>query len=65
MIELLDRIEFWHWWVLAALLIAIEVLAPSAVFLWPGVAAAIVGLVLLAASDIGWQGRSCCSRSCR
>ena len=55
MIELLDRIDFWHWWVLAALLIAIEVFAPSTVLLWPGVAAAIVGLVLLAASDIGWQ----------
>ena len=39
MAEFLDTIEFWHWWVLAALLVVIEVFAPSTVFLWPGVAA--------------------------
>ncbi len=55
MIELLERLEFWHWWVLAAGLIAFEVIVPSTFFLWSGVAAVVVGLVLLAASDIGWQ----------
>ena len=53
--ELLDRIEFWHWWVLGAVLIAIEVFAPSTVFLWPTVAAAIVGFALLALEGMGWQ----------
>jgi membrane protein implicated in regulation of membrane protease activity len=53
--ELLNNLEFWHWWVLAAALVAVEVFAPSTVFLWPGVAAAVVGLVLLVADDIGWQ----------
>ncbi|MFQ5984982.1 MAG: NfeD family protein [Alphaproteobacteria bacterium] len=55
MTEFLEGIEFWHWWVLAALLIAIEVLAPSTVLLWPGIAAGIVGLVVLAAGAIGWE----------
>ena len=53
--ELLERIEFWHWWVFAAALIAIEVFAPSTVFLWPAIAAAIVGFALLAIDNMGWQ----------
>lgn len=52
MVEFLDTIEFWHWWVLAALLVVIEVFAPSTVFLWPGVAAAVVGAVLLVAPGL-------------
>lgn len=51
----LQSIEFWHWWVLGVLLIAIEVFVPSTVLLWPGIAAIIVGIVLLAGVDIGWQ----------
>ncbi len=53
--EILDGIEFWHWWVLAALLMAIEVLAPTTVFLWTGISAAAVGVVILVADGIGWQ----------
>jgi membrane protein implicated in regulation of membrane protease activity len=53
--EVLEQIEFWHWWVFAAALIAIEVFAPSTVFLWPAVAAAIVGFALLALESMGWQ----------
>lgn len=48
-------IEFWHWWVLAALLAAIETVAPGAAFLWLGMGAAVVGLVLLAWPDLTWQ----------
>ncbi len=53
--EFLNQLAFWHWWVLAAVLIALEVLAPSTVLLWPGIAAPIVGVVLLISPDIGWQ----------
>lgn len=55
LVEFLERVEFWHWWMLAALLVAIEMLVPSTVLLWPGIAAVVVGLVLLVAPDIGWQ----------
>ena len=55
MLEFLNSLEFWHWWMLAALLIAIEVIAPSTVLLWPGVAAVVVGLVLAAGADLGWE----------
>lgn len=55
LVEFLERVEFWHWWMLAALLVAIEMLVPSTVLLWPGIAAVVVGLVLLVAPDIDWQ----------
>lgn len=53
--ELLNNLEFWHWWVLAVVLIVLEMFAPSTVLLWPGIAAAIVGIVLLVSPELGWQ----------
>ena len=35
---------YWQWWVLAAVLLIVEVLAPGAFFLWLAVAASVVGL---------------------
>jgi inner membrane protein len=55
MIEYLAQIEFWHWWVLAVLLVTLEILAPSTVLLWPGISAAIVGIILLFADTLGWE----------
>ena len=52
---ILGSIEFWHWWVLAALLIAVEVFAPTTVFLWTGISAIAVGVVVLVAGGIGWE----------
>lgn len=48
-------IEFWHWWVLAAVLGAIETVAPGAAFLWLGGAAGLVGLALLAWPAMSWE----------
>jgi membrane protein implicated in regulation of membrane protease activity len=53
--EYLDQIEFWHWWVAAVALIVIEALAPGAIFMWLGVSAAVVGVVLLLAPDLSWE----------
>ena len=50
-----EHVEFWHWWVLAVLLMAVEVFAPTTLFLWTGVSAGAVGLVVLVAEDIGWE----------
>ena len=47
--------DFWHWWILAGLLLLIEVMAPGFFFLWLAMAAGIVGLAMLLAPDIGWQ----------
>jgi membrane protein implicated in regulation of membrane protease activity len=48
-------VQFWHWWVLAVLLMLIEVLAPGTFFLWLGLAAGLVGLLLVIIPDLGWQ----------
>jgi inner membrane protein len=53
--ELLSHLDYWHWFVLAVLLIILEVFSPGVFFIWMGLAAGIVGLVLLAVPDLGWQ----------
>ena len=53
--EFLEQAEFWHWWIAAILFLVIETFAPGAVFLWLGVAAGVVGLVLLVFSGLGWE----------
>ncbi|HXH02638.1 MAG TPA: NfeD family protein [Candidatus Competibacteraceae bacterium] len=45
----------WAWWTLAAALIVIEILAPGTFFLWMGVAAALVGLLVLLLPELSWQ----------
>lgn len=43
----LSHILFWHWWVLAAALVALEILRPTYILLWLGFAAAAIGFLLL------------------
>lgn len=43
----LSQIVFWHWWVLAGLLLIVEMTTPSYFFLWLGIAAAAVGFLVL------------------
>lgn len=52
---LIQQVDYWHWWILGGILLLIEVLAPSFYFLWLAIAAAVTGLVLLGAPDLGWQ----------
>lgn len=51
----LTQLEYWHWWVLGVVLLILEVFSPGAFFLWLGVAAGVVGIVLLVLPDLGWQ----------
>ncbi len=55
MAEFLSRAEFWQWWVLAVVLLALEVAAPGTFFLWLAIAAGAVGLILLAVPSMIWQ----------
>lgn len=41
------HIVFWHWWVLAGLLLVVELAWPRYVSLWLAFAAAAVGFLLL------------------
>lgn len=51
----MSTLTHWHWWVLALALIVLEVFAPGAVFIWMGFGAAVVGVILLIAPDLGWE----------
>lgn len=53
----MNELEFWHWWVIAAFLGALDMLAQRGYFLWLGVAALIVGLVVFVLPDLPWQGQ--------
>jgi hypothetical protein len=47
----------WHWIVLGVALAIAETLLPGTILLWLGIAAALTGIVLLAWTDLGWQGQ--------
>lgn len=42
----LERVVPWHWWVLGALLLILEVAAPGVFFVWIALAAFALGLVV-------------------
>lgn len=53
--ELLSQLTFWHWWMLGVVLVILEVFSPGAFFLWMGIAAGVVGLLLLIFSGLTWE----------
>lgn len=55
MIEFLESLEFWHWWIAAAVFLILEMFAPGVVFIWMGASAAIVGAALFAVPDMVWE----------
>jgi membrane protein implicated in regulation of membrane protease activity len=46
-LEWLKQIVFWHWWILAGILLIIELSTPVYFFLWLSFSAAAVGFLLL------------------
>ncbi len=46
--EWLNQIEFWYWLIAAVVMIVIEMILPAAYFLWMGISAFIVGLLIYA-----------------
>jgi len=53
--ELFESATYWQWWVLAVILIVLEVSSPGAFFLWMAISAGIVGLVMLLMPELGWE----------
>lgn len=49
------NIEFWHWFILAVLLLVVESFVSGTFFLWMGVAGASVGVLLLLMPDMRWE----------
>lgn len=50
-----DDLVYWHWWGAALLFLMLETFVPGAVFLWMGVAAILVGALVLLLPNLGWQ----------
>jgi inner membrane protein len=50
--EWLNQIEFWYWLVAAVVMIILEMLLPAAYFLWMGISAFVVGLLLYVVPSI-------------
>ena len=57
MAGLFAQVEYWHWWSLGIALLVLEAFAPGAIFLWMGIAAGVVGVVLLVAPAMAWQAQ--------
>jgi inner membrane protein len=55
MSEYFSTLLFWHWWVVALILVILEMVMPGFFLLWIGVAAAITGLLLLVVPTSPWQ----------
>jgi hypothetical protein len=48
-------VTFWHWWILAGVLLCAEVMAPGVFFLWVAFGAGVAGLTALLAPGLGWE----------
>jgi membrane protein implicated in regulation of membrane protease activity len=47
--------DFWHWLVLGLALIIIELFAWSTFFLWMGISAVVVGILLYLSPNMSWE----------
>ena len=52
---LLGNVQPWHWLALGAILVGIEIISPTFYFLWPGLAAGVVGVTLYIIPTLGPQ----------
>lgn len=50
-----DSLVFWHWWTLGLVLLILEMMVPTFIFLWMSAAAAVVGGLLFFTPDLSWQ----------
>lgn len=54
-IDWIASLEHWGWWILALLLVIVEVFAPSTFFLWLGISAGVIGGVIFVYPDMDWE----------
>lgn len=48
-------LDFWHWWAIGIVLIALESFVASTFLLWPGISALVLGFVVLLVPDMEWR----------
>jgi membrane protein implicated in regulation of membrane protease activity len=54
-VTFLESLTYWHWFALGAGLLILEIMTPTFYLIWPGIAAVVVGTILLFVPDIGWE----------
>jgi len=47
--------DFWHWWIVAVVLVIVEILAPTFFALWMAVAAFMTGVALYLMPEMQWE----------
>ena len=47
--------DFWHWWIIAVVLVIIEILAPTFFALWMAIAAFMTGVALFLMPEMQWE----------
>ncbi len=48
-------LDFWHWWAIGIVLIAVETFAISTFLLWPGISALVMGFIVFFVPDMDWR----------
>jgi membrane protein implicated in regulation of membrane protease activity len=55
--DVLLPLSHWSWWIAAIVLILLELAAPGVAFLWLGIAAGIVGLLVYFVPSMDWKSQ--------
>ena len=53
--QFFEAFGHWHWWIAGVLLAILEVLAPGAIFIWLGIAAGVVGVLVFFVPELDWR----------
>ena len=54
-LQYLETLAYWDWFIAGLVLVILEVFAPGAVFLWLGIAAGVVGAVVFFVPYLDWK----------
>ena len=54
-VELFANVEYWHWVVAGLVLLTLEMFAPGAIFMWLGIAAFVVSVILALFPSMSWE----------
>lgn len=52
---MLTHLEYWHWFVIAVVFITFEIFVTTSFFIWVGIAAGVVGVLLLLIPSMSWE----------
>ena len=52
---LFSHVVYWTWWIIGLVLVIVEVFVSGAFFLWLGLSAAAVGVVIYFIPDLDWK----------